>query len=410
MFRTGLLFINLYVYRAISAATLVIPIVDTGSNLIKFSKARWQRLKHHFTESFAGELLPRNHVQANDYVDELRDQRRRSAYRYIFVLSAVILLPFVANNFYMQDVVPAVAALLLLLVLMVNILLLSLHREAFLSPSMVIGTSLALVMLSLYQGQSYAVYPLFPLVLAVPILFNTRWAIAVGLLSGLVAAPAVLTLYDSPTAVSIGISMVLTWLISAWLVFAMTEQSHRLKGMAITDSLTGAFNRRYLELQAARALQDWERHRRSVSLLLLDIDHFKKINDEFGHSVGDKALKQLVSLIKERIRGVDTLCRFGGEEFVLLLSETTAVQAKIVANQLRRAVQNAQVLPSGSMTISLGVCDVRQVPDLETWFRLADEALYAAKDLGRNRVELAVLPHTLVAPPEAAIKKSSTGR
>ena len=362
------------------------------SKLIDSSKARWRRLKRHFTESFTGELLPRHRAHDDTYVDEARNQRQRSAYRYIFILTAVIMLPIVVNNFYTEQLVPAAATLLLLLALAVNIVLLTLHRESFLSPAMVVAANIGLVMLSLYRGQDYSLYLLFPLLVSVPILFNTRWAIIVGVLSGLVAAPAVFTQYDPTTAASIGISMVLTWLISAWLVYAMSEQSLRLKGMAITDSLTGAFNRRYLELQAARALQDWERHRRSVSLLLLDIDHFKKINDEFGHSVGDAALKHLVSLIKERIRGVDILCRFGGEEFVLLLSETTALQAKIVANQLRRAVEGAQVLPQGRMTISLGICDVRQVTDLETWFRKADEALYCAKDLGRNRVELAETP------------------
>jgi diguanylate cyclase (GGDEF)-like protein len=292
----------------------------------------------------------------------------------------------------------------------VNILLLSAHREAFLSPPMVVGMSIALIILSLYHGQLYTLYLLFPLLVALPIMFKTRWAIILGVVSALVAAPVVLTQFDWTTAAAICISMLLTWLVSAWLVYAMTEQSRRLKGMAITDSLTGAFNRRYMELQAGRALQDWERHQRSVSLLLMDVDHFKKINDEFGHSVGDTALKNLVSLLKERIRGVDTLCRFGGEEFVLLLSETTALQAKIVANQLRRAVEQSQLLPRGSMTISVGICDVRQVPDFESWFRLADAALYSAKDLGRNRVELAESAPILIPDSAPAHRKLSVGR
>jgi diguanylate cyclase (GGDEF)-like protein len=147
-----------------------------------------------------------------------------------------------------------------------------------------------------------------------------------------------------------------------------------------------------------------------VSLLLLDIDHFKKINDEFGHTVGDTALKNLVSLVKERIRGVDTLCRFGGEEFVLLLSETTDAQAKIVANQLRRAVEHADVLPSGTMTISVGICDVRQVPDIQTWFKLADGALYNAKNLGRNRVELAEPLSDFVAEEAVSLRKAAASQ
>jgi diguanylate cyclase (GGDEF)-like protein len=367
-------------------------------------------LKRHFAESFAGELLPQQREPDEGLVDEVRDRRRRGAYRYIFLLLTVVLLPLVANNIYLNQPVPLIAALLLLAVLVLNIVLLSLNREAFLSPPIVVGISIALLIMSLYLGQNYNLYLLFPLLVALPILLKTRDAIMLGLFAGLVTAPVVLAQHDLTTAAAIGLGMGLTWLASAWLVFAMNEQSRRLKDLAITDSLTGAFNRRYLELQAARCLQDWERHQRSVSLLLLDIDNFKKINDEFGHSVGDAALKSLVNLVKERIRGVDTLCRYGGEEFVLLLSETTAAQAKIVANQLRRAVEQAEVLPWGRMTISIGVCDVRQVPDLETWFSGADAALYAAKDLGRNRVELAEPLATLAPESERAHWRTYAGR
>jgi diguanylate cyclase (GGDEF)-like protein len=381
-----------------------------GSYLTDSKKTLWLRLKRHFAESFAGELLPQQREPDEGLVDEVRDRRRRGAYRYIFLLLTVVLLPLVANNIYLNQPVPLIAALLLLAVLVLNIVLLSLNREAFLSPPIVVGISIALLIMSLYLGQNYNLYLLFPLLVALPILLKTRDAIMLGLFAGLVTAPVVLAQHDLTTAAAIGLGMGLTWLASAWLVFAMNEQSRRLKDLAITDSLTGAFNRRYLELQAARCLQDWERHQRSVSLLLLDIDNFKKINDEFGHSVGDAALKSLVNLVKERIRGVDTLCRYGGEEFVLLLSETTAAQAKIVANQLRRAVEQAEVLPWGRMTISIGVCDVRQVPDLETWFSGADAALYAAKDLGRNRVELAEPLATLAPESERAHWRTYAGR
>jgi diguanylate cyclase (GGDEF)-like protein len=381
-----------------------------GAKLINTNKARWLRLKRHFTESFTGDLLPHKRTQDEGHIDEARDKRRRSAYRYIFLLLAVILLPIVANNFYIGEQFLAIAALLLLGILLLDIVLTSWHREALLSPSMVVGICIALVILSLYRGQLYCLYLLFPLLVSLPVMFKTRWAIILGVVVAATAAPVVLAHFDLTTTFAIGISTVLTWLVSSWLVYAMTEQSRRLKSMAITDALTGAFNRRYLELQAARALQDWERNQRSVSLLLLDIDHFKRINDEFGHDVGDAALKNLVSLVKERIRGVDTLCRYGGEEFVLLLSETTALQAKIVANQLRRAIEGASILPQGPMTVSVGICDLRQVPDLESWFRFADAALYSAKDLGRNRVELAKFPTLQTSDTAPLFNKVSMGR
>jgi len=388
--RAGLLWDNVQARKAIQYPSAGFAVSKIGDNLTESKEALWLRLKLHFTESFSGELLQQRREQDREQVAEVGGKRRRHAYRYVLLLLAVILLPVVAHNIYIRQIIPAAGSLLLLGILMVNILLLSANRAAFLSPPLVLILSIALVLLSLYYGQNYNLYLLFPLLVVLPVLLKTRWAMFLAVLSGLLAAPVALTQYDRTTVAAIGISMGLTWLVSALLVFAMTTQSRRLRDMAITDSLTGVFNRRYLEIQAVKALQDWERYRRPVSLLLLDLDHFKRVNDKFGHAIGDAVLQRLVNLIQQRIRKVDTLCRFGGEEFMVLLSETTAQKALYVAEDLRGAVEREKLLPEGSMTISVGVCDVTQVQDMEHWFKLVDAALYQAKHNGRNRVELAV--------------------
>jgi diguanylate cyclase (GGDEF)-like protein len=225
---------------------------------------------------------------------------------------------------------------------------------------------------------------------ALPVLLKTRWAMVLGVLSGLLVAPLVLTHYDLTTSGIIGLSLGLTWLVSAWLVYAVTEQSRRLKDMAVKDAMTGAYNRRYLEIQLEQALDSWRRYQRLSSVLLIDIDFFKRINDRYGHAVGDTAIKSLVDVISSNIRSVDTLCRYGGEEFVILLSETGADNAQRVAEKLRSLVETSRVLPEGSnMTISVGVCEVANADDLDHWLNLADGALYLAKHNGRNRVEMA---------------------
>lgn len=359
------------------------------SHLTIANESSWLRLKQHFSESFSGELIYRRRAYDVVRVDELLDKRRRNAYRYILLLLAVILAPIEAHNLYVGEVVPAVGGLLLLGILMANILLLSMNREAFLSPPLVLVLSISLLLLSIYYGQNYSLYMLYPLLVALPVLLKTRWAVLLGVLSGLLVAPLVFTQYDATTAIVIGLSMGLTWLVSAWLVYAVTEQSRRLKDMAITDPLTGAYNRRYLELQAEKALEFWRRYQRPASLLLVDIDYFKRVNDKYGHAVGDTAIKKLVDVISQRIRRVDTLCRFGGEEFVLLLSETGIDDAEKVANKLRAAVEEEIILPESSMTISVGVAGLTGVDDLDHWLNLADTAMYLAKKNGRNRVEVA---------------------
>ena len=360
-----------------------------GSHLTINSESSWLRLKRHFSESFTGELVHGRRASDMDQVDEHRLKRRRSAYRYILLLLAVILLPIDAHNLYLGELVPAVGGLLLLGILMANILLLSMNRDAFLPPALVLLLSISLVSLSLYYGQNYALYLLFPLMVALPVLLKTRWAVSMAVLSGLLVSPLILTQYDTATSSIIGLSMGLTWLVSAWLVFSMTEQSRRLKDMAVKDALTGAYNRRYLELQLDHALETWERYQRPASVLLVDIDFFKRINDKFGHALGDMAIKSLVEVISSNIRSVDTLCRYGGEEFVVLLSETAVQDAAKVAEKLRNLVEHTRVMPEGTMTISVGVCDVAVVDDVDHWLNLADGALYLAKHNGRNRIELA---------------------
>ena len=373
-----------------------------GSQLTLDSDSGVSRLKRYFSQSFSGELVYGRRAYDPDRSHQERLVRWRSTYRYILLLLAIILLPINAHNVYLGEWVPAIAGLVMLGILMVNILLLSMNREAFLSPPLVLVLSIFLVTLSLYSGLGYSLYLLFPLMVALPVLLKTRWAVFLGVLSGLLIAPLVLTQYDRTTSVIIGLSLGLTWLVSAWLVYAMTEQSRRLKDMAVKDALTGAYNRRYLELQLGQALDSWQRYRRASSVLLLDIDFFKRINDRFGHAAGDEAIKSLVRVISSNVRSVDTLCRYGGEEFVVLLAETGAPDALKVAEKLRSLVEESRPIPEGIMTISLGVCEVAEADDVDHWLNLADGALYLAKQNGRNRVELA----EPVAEPLAPIAKT----
>jgi diguanylate cyclase (GGDEF)-like protein len=369
-----------------------------NSDLTQKIATTWLRLKQHFTESFSGELLSQSNVQDIDKTDEWRDRRRRNAYRYISILLSLVVLPLSLHAIYFGELVTALGTSLLMVLLLLNIVLLSVHREALLSPDGVMLFCIALVILAVYKGQNFALFLLYPLLVALPVLLKPRSAFVLGGLSGLAAAPLIIVQYDFMTAVVIGTSLGLNWLVSAWLVFAVTEQARRLRDMAITDPLTGAYNRRYFEVQASKCLETWDRYQRPVSLLLLDIAHFKRINDRFGHAVGDEALKGLVALIQQRMRKVDILCRFGGEEFVLLLSESDGEQALAVANELRLAVESADILPHGNLTVSIGICDVAAARNQEYWFKVADAAMYVAKRNGRNRAELATPGPELLKP------------
>lgn len=162
---------------------------------------------------------------------------------------------------------------------------------------------------------------------------------------------------------------------------------------ASTDSLTGIGNRRHFLTQAELEMARARRFGRPLSVMMLDVDHFKSINDRFGHAVGDAVLQAVVRRANDSLRQSDQLARFGGEEFVALLPETSLPAALVVADRLRQHLAERPVIALGKAvpcTISIGIAEIHENDaTIDDLLRRADEALYRAKELGRNRVEQA---------------------
>ena len=165
--------------------------------------------------------------------------------------------------------------------------------------------------------------------------------------------------------------------------------NHQLDALAHTDSLTGIWNRRYFVSSAERAIAASRRNGRPLSLLMIDVDRFKAINDRYGHGGGDKALLTLTRAIQATLRPSDVLARFGGEEFVALLIDTQPPEAIGVAERWRLDVAQQRTQHEGELitfTVSIGVAQWQSHFDVDQLVRVADERLYAAKAAGRNRV------------------------
>ncbi|WP_299177825.1 diguanylate cyclase [uncultured Neptuniibacter sp.] len=172
---------------------------------------------------------------------------------------------------------------------------------------------------------------------------------------------------------------------------ARIEAEKKLKNLASTDPLTGVMNRRAFDEQAHRELANAKRHGRELTLILLDLDHFKSINDKFGHQFGDQVLIKIAELIQPCLRATDSLCRHGGEEFIIILPETDIHNAKLIAERLRLEIENAVISNqsdvNASVTASLGVAQwADDEKDILPSIHRADEAMYQAKQEGRNRV------------------------
>ncbi len=163
--------------------------------------------------------------------------------------------------------------------------------------------------------------------------------------------------------------------------------------LANQDGLTGCFNRRHFMELAAQEIQRAMRYKRPLSFLMMDIDHFKDFNDQYGHQIGDQLLCNLVILCQKQLRNVDILGRYGGEEFVVLMPETAGGGAMLASERLREKIEKMKInTPGGSLsiTVSMGLASLDRGFDetntLDTLIKSADKALYAAKDAGRNCV------------------------
>ncbi|WP_456434298.1 sensor domain-containing diguanylate cyclase [Thermosulfuriphilus sp.] len=171
----------------------------------------------------------------------------------------------------------------------------------------------------------------------------------------------------------------------------LLEANKRLRELAYKDGLTGLYNHRYFQETLEKEIIRAQRYRRPLSLLMLDVDYFKKINDSFGHVYGDIVLKTLAQIFTKSVRSCDLVARYGGEEFAIILPETPLTGALSLAERLRRKVQQSPILLNGKqvlVTISIGVVsyDGQKGIDKNDLIDLADRALYKSKMTGRNRV------------------------
>lgn len=180
------------------------------------------------------------------------------------------------------------------------------------------------------------------------------------------------------------------------------NQRERLEHLATIDPLTGVKNRRSMDEELAMAAASAARTGISYALVLLDIDHFKKVNDEHGHSVGDEVLTEMVALIEQNVRKSDQLFRFGGEEFVLLMNGVDETGLRAVMHNLQHIMHKFLKHPGGKVTASFGVALLKNGETPDDWLARADEALYKAKASGRDQIVYADDVATQEPAPETA--------
>jgi len=169
---------------------------------------------------------------------------------------------------------------------------------------------------------------------------------------------------------------------------ALHDANAELEKLVETDSLTGLYNRRHFDERLKQEIARSRRHETPLAIAMLDLDHFKTINDSYGHDVGDCALRSFANLLRAQARSTDSICRFGGEEFVLLMVSTGEQEAVGYATRIRTAVENMPIVCKDtklSLTCSIGIAVLSaKMRDADQLLKCADSALYQAKNSGRN--------------------------
>ena len=246
------------------------------------------------------------------------------------------------------------------------------------------------VISTVYLVGPQQVYWAYPALMAVFYLVRPRIALVLSVVTLTALIPRLLGNVDSHTMTTVLITIAVMSSFAFAFSLITNQQREQLMQLATKDPLTGAGNRRSLDAKLDDVVNNRRRNGMAASMLLIDLDHFKKVNDVHGHHVGDQILKRVTEIVNLRIRVTDSLYRVGGEEFIVVLEGQDAERARHLAEQLRTLVHENELVPDRSVTISLGVAELIADETAHEWMNRADEALYDAKRAGRNTTSIAV--------------------
>ena len=300
--------------------------------------------------------------------------------------AAVCLLPFSVNAFVQGNPGLGAGILCAFLVLAIDAFAIYLKKSPpipliLLLIPIAAGTAVSLKV----QGFFGALWA-YPTVLLFTFGLSRRMAYAGSILLLMMISAMVYYYIDLAYTIRFFVTLTLTIVLANVVLSIIVDLHRRLLDQALVDPLTGVFNRRHMERCLSDAIERLRRNSAPTSLLLIDVDRFKSINDQYGHATGDSVLKGIVSLIQKRLRKLDLLFRIGGEEFMLLLPDTQEAAAAVVAEELRASTAESRLLEEYPVTLSIGVAELRPGESPDSWIKHADDALYAAKKAGRNRV------------------------
>jgi diguanylate cyclase (GGDEF)-like protein len=320
-----------------------------------------------------------------------------SAYRerlvYLFAIAfLIILFPVMIFNLRRGQPILAAGVGCLLIIFILNIAAIRYQKGLATAKMLFIVGLSALVGIALSSRGIHGTYWTFPVVVFICFSVSHRQArIYTALFFAYISALS-FYLLDFSLALRALFGLFVTILFMHIFLGIIEKLQEELVEQSLRDPLTGTFNRRQMRPSLEIALERKRRSQTPASILIIDIDDFKCINDNFGHAAGDHVLQEFASLVGQRIRRLDQLFRIGGEEFMLLLPDTSAKSALVVAEEIRTLISKADFIEGCPVTVSIGLSELGVDENIDEWMKHADNALYTAKSNGRDQVFARSMP------------------
>ena len=305
----------------------------------------------------------------------------------ITAVAAIVLTPFTINNFIQGRTMLGVGTSTIVLLCAINTwnCLRNRYQPLVISLGLVPCTIFFLIFAFREIGLMGALWT-YPAILTFYFLLPGRHAWIANALLFTLAVTEAWQLLEHPVAIRYAATLLTTSIFAGVFIQYISKQQLKLETLATIDSLTGLYNRSRLDRYLETAIRQNQRTGMAISLLMIDIDHFKEINDEQGHHAGDKVLQGVGDYFQKRIRGSDAIFRIGGDEFLALLYDTNAREAQFVAKKICKEIALLPLSPNKAVTASIGFAEIHTGDDLSAWKQRSDRNLYLAKLNGRNQV------------------------
>lgn len=309
--------------------------------------------------------------------------------KYFSLIVIAVLVPFAINDIYREQYDIAIADIVAMMLISIDFFSVR-NRGRILIPRSALMSGIGLVLwYVVYKQGVIGIYWSYVYILCLYFILRYQLALVINVVFLVGMLPLSIMAVGETETYRVVVTMALSGFVAYIFSFIVEAQRKFLAQQAITDVLTGVYNRRHLQTRMKELIREHSRHGQQLAQILFDIDHFKQINDKYGHEYGDRVLSNTIQTIRSRIRLTDQVFRHGGDEFVILLPGTGVREAQKIAEDIRCLVAESEANEHGAVTISCGVCEYREEESLRSWVHRSDLAMYSAKESGRNQVHLA---------------------